>query len=148
MSYSSSSGKSVSIGVYPPADVGRAEDGPCSRGMVRTERGRLPRAFFLGLGGGAIFTGEGEREGSFSFEGMFSPSSSFSSPSSSDGESGYVEASCGCGVNRDDDDDAAEARPTWFVVSCCSLLGFFFIVTDWTLVPFRDREERESSCCS
>lgn len=118
MSYSSSSGKSVSIGVC--ADVGIVVDKPCSRGIVRTERGRLPRAFFLGLGG-AIFTGEGEREGSFSFEGMFSPSS-FSSFSLSE-VSEYVEVPSGCGVNRD-------AAPRPFGLVSCSLFGFFFIVTD------------------
>jgi hypothetical protein len=41
----------------------RSESGSGSRDVVRSERGRLPWAFFRGLGR-ASFTGEGEREGS------------------------------------------------------------------------------------
>lgn len=52
-----------------------ASDG--SGDMVRTDRGRLPWAFLRG-DGGASFTGDGEREGSFSLVAVagFSSSSS------------------------------------------------------------------------
>lgn len=95
-SSSSSSSRSVSIGGCAVDGVDAVVKGSCSGGIVRTERGRLPRAFFLGLGG-ANFTGEGESEGSFSLEGMFSSSfSSFSSFSLSE----FCGCGCGCGVNR------------------------------------------------
>ena len=71
------SSSSVSADVLADADI---VNGSCSMGIVRTERGRLPWAFFLGLGG-ANLTGEGERDGSFSLAEMLF-SSSFSSFSS------------------------------------------------------------------
>lgn len=70
------SSSSVSADVFVDADAD-VVNGSCSMGIVKTERGRLPWAFFLGLGG-ANFTGEGERDGSFSLAEMVF-SSSFSS---------------------------------------------------------------------
>ena len=108
------SSSSVSANVFVDAvdDDDAVVNGSCSMGIVKTERGRLPWAFFLGLGG-ANLTGEGERDGSFSLAEMLFSSSfssfSFSSLSEGVGSTGC----CGC---------------------CCGLssvvVGFFFIVTD------------------
>lgn len=46
-----------------------------SNGIERTESGRLPWAFLRGLGG-ASFTGDGERDGSFSLVALVRSSSS------------------------------------------------------------------------
>lgn len=82
------SSSSVSTDAFVDADAD-VVNGSCSMGIVRTERGRLPWAFFLGLGG-ANLTGEGERDGSFSlaeilFSSLFSSFSSFSFSSLSEG---------------------------------------------------------------
>jgi hypothetical protein len=52
-----------------------------SSGVASTDRGCFPNPFFLGLGGG-IATGDGHRDGSFSFEDIEGSSYSSSSPSS------------------------------------------------------------------
>lgn len=52
-------------------------------GISRTDKGRFPRAFLRGLGDAANFTGEGDREGSFSLDAVAMFSVSFSSSDSS-----------------------------------------------------------------
>lgn len=89
-----------------------------SMGIVRTERGRFPWALLRGLGG-ANFTGEGERDGSFS---LFSSSSS----SGIDGGFSYPCECCICSLSITEACGCVGKVPS----SSFWVLVFFFIVTD------------------
>lgn len=101
-----------------------SESGSGSREVVRSERGRLPWLLLRGLGG-ASFTGEGEREGSFSLE----VEGRVVSLSSSD--SGWL---------------SLVSALVWFDGRGVTLGFFVFIVKDWILVPLRGRRQRAPSC--
>lgn len=75
----------------PPSSSKRSSG---SIGVGKADNGRFFKPLFLGLGGNGL-TGEGDREGSFSFEAVASSTSSSSDPHASSSRARLLSERCG-----------------------------------------------------